>query len=151
MRCVVQRVSRASVSVGGESVGAIGPGLCVLVGALEGDGPEDCAFMARKLSSLRIFTDSDGRMNLDVRAAGNAVLLVSQFTLAADTTSGTRPSFSSAMAPQAAQELLEGLKGLLEAEGLQVQTGRFGAKMDVELVNEGPVTILLDSRDKKRK
>lgn len=151
MRCVIQRVSRAQVRVDGASVGSIGAGLCVLVGAMEGDGPEDCQFTARKLSSLRIFSDTEGRMNLDVRSAGNAILLISQFTLAADTTSGTRPSFSGAMAPDLAQDLLVQLRSLLEAEGITVATGVFGAKMEVELVNEGPVTICLDSREKKRK
>ncbi len=151
MRCVVQRVAWARVSVDGQSVGSIGPGLCVLAGAMEGDGSEDCAFMARKLSTLRVFTDEAGKMNLDVRSAGNSVLLISQFTLAADTTSGTRPSFSAAMDPQSAQTLLAELQRLLEAEGLEVQTGSFGASMQVELLNDGPVTICLDSRDKKRK
>lgn len=151
MRCLLQRVSRACVRVDGLVSGEIGPGLCVLAGAMDGDGPEDAAFMARKLSSLRIFPDGEGKMNLDVRQAGGAVLLVSQFTLAADTTSGTRPSFSSALPPEPAAALLEVLRGLLEAEGLRVATGVFGAKMEVELVNDGPVTIMLDSREKKRK
>jgi D-tyrosyl-tRNA(Tyr) deacylase len=150
VRCVLQRVKRASVLVEGEVIGAIGPGLCVLVGAMQGDGPLDAKFIAAKIASLRVFPDAEGKMNLDVRNGGNAVLLISQFTLAADTTSGTRPSFSAALPPVEAVTLLDELQRLLEGEGLSVQTGRFGAKMDVELVNDGPVTICLDSRDKRR-
>jgi D-aminoacyl-tRNA deacylase len=151
MRAVVQRCSWARVTVGGAVAGAIGPGLCVLAGALDGDTQTDAAFIANKLATLRIFPDAAERMNLDVREAGGAVLLISQFTLAADTTSGTRPSFSSAMAPEQAIALLDYLKAQLEAKGLHVETGRFGEKMLVELANDGPVTIILDSRNKVRK
>ena len=151
MRAVVQRVSRAGVAVAGETVGAIGRGLCVLVGAMNDDGLEDAAFIARKLATLRIFPDEEGKMNLSVANVGGSVLLISQFTLAADTTSGTRPSFSSAMPPDKAQPLLDELAGLLRGQGLTVETGEFGAKMEVEIVNDGPVTIFLDSRMKRRK
>jgi D-tyrosyl-tRNA(Tyr) deacylase len=151
MRAVVQRAAWARVTADGEITGEIGPGLCVLVGALSGDTLDDVRFLCRKLATLRIFPDGAGRMNLDVREAGGAVLLVSQFTLAADTRSGTRPSFSAALEPQAAAELLGQLAALLRAEGLTVATGRFGEKMNVELANDGPVTIYLDSRNKQRK
>lgn len=151
MRAVVQRVAKAQVRVDGEVVGAIGPGLCVFVGALDGDRLEDAQFMARKLAGLRIFHDEQGKMNRSVIDVGGAILLVSQFTLAADTTSGTRPSFTAAMAPEPAEGLLADLIALLRARGIGVETGRFGAVMAVELVNQGPVTIILDSRNKRRK
>jgi D-aminoacyl-tRNA deacylase len=151
MRAVVQRCAWARVLVDGEVVGAIGLGLCVLAGALDGDTRTDAAFIANKLATLRIFPDSAGKMNLDVREAGGAVLLISQFTLAADTTSGTRPSFSSAMTPEQAVALLAELKAQLETKGLHVESGRFREKMLVELANDGPVTIILDSRNKARK
>ncbi len=151
MRAVVQRCTQARVLVEGEVVGAIGPGLCVLLGALEGDTTVDAQFIAHKLSTLRIFPDAEDRMNHDVRTCGKAVLLISQFTLAADTTSGTRPSFSSALAPAAAAVLVDQVQALLEAQGLNVATGRFGARMLVELSNDGPVTIVLDSQNKQRK
>jgi D-tyrosyl-tRNA(Tyr) deacylase len=151
MRAVVQRVSRASVSVEQRVVGAIQRGLCVLVGALEGDGAEDAAFIAHKLATLRIFPDEAGKMNLSATDVQGGVLLISQFTLAAETTSGTRPSFSAALPPAEAQPLLDQLAALLRQAGLEVATGEFGAKMLVELANDGPVTILLDSRAKKRK
>jgi D-tyrosyl-tRNA(Tyr) deacylase len=151
MRAVVQRVTRARVLVDGQVAGEIGPGLCVLVGAMSGDTAEDVAFLARKLATLRIFQDRAGKMNLNVADAGGSVLLVSQFTLAADTTSGTRPSFSGALEPGPAAQLLEQLAVLLRERGLHVATGRFGARMELELTNSGPVTICLDSRAKKRK
>lgn len=151
MRAVVQRCAWARVTVDEAVVGAIGPGLCVLVGAVQGDTQTDAHFIANKLATLRIFPDSEERMNLDVREAMGAVLLISQFTLAADTTSGTRPSFSSAMAPAQAIALLDYLQAQLEIKGLHVETGRFGEKMLVELANDGPVTIIFDSRNKVRK
>ena len=151
MRAVVQRVRRAQVLVAGECVGAIGEGLCVLVGAMAADGPEDAAYLARKLATLRIFHDSAGKMNRSVADVGGSLLVVPQFTLAADTTSGTRPSFSAAMEPALAAPLLAALEQALRDVGLTVASGRFGAHMQVELVNDGPVTILLDSKDKKRK
>jgi D-aminoacyl-tRNA deacylase len=151
MRAVVQRCAKARVLVDGVVVGQIGAGLCVLLGALDGDTPADAAFIAHKLATLRIFPDAQERMNRDVRETGGGVLLVSQFTLAADTTSGTRPSFSSALPPAAAEVLVDQVQALLEAQGLVVATGQFGAKMLVELANDGPVTIILDSHNKQRK
>lgn len=151
MRAVVQRVSSASVTVGGAVVGSIATGLCVLLGALDGDSGDDARFMACKLATLRIFEDGDGKMNRSVKDVGGGVLLVSQFTLAADTTSGTRPSFTQALAPDAAERLVELTAALLAEDGLAVEQGEFGAKMEVALVNDGPVTILLDSKQKKRK
>jgi len=151
MRAVVQRVTRAEVTVGKELISRISHGLCVLVGAMNGDNETDVAFMARKLSTLRIFPDSEGRMNLSVQDAGGAILLVSQFTLAADTTSGTRPSFTAALPPEQAKPLLEMLATQLRTKGIEVGTGEFGAKMELALVNDGPVTIMLDSRDKRKK
>jgi len=151
MRAVVQRVARASVSVDGEIVGAIGPGLLAFVGALAGDGSLDAAFIAHKLASLRIFHDEAGKMNRSVTDVGGGILVVSQFTLAAETTSGTRPSFTAALPPNQAELLLAELVALLKAQGLTVASGRFGAVMSVELVNQGPVTIILDSRAKKHK
>jgi D-aminoacyl-tRNA deacylase len=151
MRAVVQRVSRARVTVAGRVTGEIAHGLCVLLGAVDGDTEVDARFIARKLASLRIFPDTEDKMNLDVRAAGGGVLLVSQFTLAADTTSGTRPSFARAMVPEPAQALLAVVRRELEQAGLPVAAGEFGAKMNVELVNDGPVTLILDSQDKRRK
>lgn len=151
MRAVVQRVSWAHVKVAGEIIGTIQHGLCVLVGALDGDSLDDAGFIAHKLATLRIFTDAQDKLNLDVRAVQGSILLISQFTLAADTTSGTRPSFSSAMPPAEAARLLNSLAEKLRADGITVATGSFGAKMEVELLNSGPVTILLDSRKKQRK
>jgi D-tyrosyl-tRNA(Tyr) deacylase len=151
VRAVVQRVSRARVVTAGQVAGAIAEGLCVLVAALSGDTEEDARFIAHKVASLRIFPDEQGRMNRDVRESGGRVLLISQFTLAADTTSGTRPSFSAALAPAEAEELLQVLATHLANEGLSAATGVFGAKMQVELTNDGPVTIYLDSRDKRHK
>jgi D-tyrosyl-tRNA(Tyr) deacylase len=151
MRAVVQRVARASVSIDGEIVGAIGPGLCVLVGAMTGDGTSDAEFIARKLAGLRIFHDEHGKMNRSVLDVGGELLVISQFTLAADTTSGTRPSFTSALPPAEAERLLAELIDLLRERGITVACGRFGAVMSVELVNQGPVTIILDSQAKKRK
>jgi D-aminoacyl-tRNA deacylase len=151
MRAVVQRVSFARVTVDGRVTGEIARGLCVLAGAVAGDAAADASFIAHKLASVRIFSDAEDRMNLDVRQAGGAVLLISQFTLAADTTSGTRPSFSRALAPEQAQALLDIVRRELEQAGLTVAEGEFGAKMLVELANDGPVTLVLDSQDKRRK
>jgi D-tyrosyl-tRNA(Tyr) deacylase len=151
VRAVVQRVAEARVLVDGAVVGAIAKGLCVFAGALDGDDSGDAEFMARKLASLRIFHDDDGKMNRSVLDVGGAILLVSQFTLAADTTSGTRPSFSTAMEPAGAERLLNELVSLLSGRNIQVETGRFGAVMTVEIVNQGPVTIIIDSRNRQRK
>jgi len=150
MRALLQRVSRASVSVDGDVVGAVDAGLLVLAGVRAGDAPDDAAWLADKIVGLRVFPDETGRMNRSVLEAEGGVLLVSQFTLHADTRKGRRPSFVAAAPPEEAVPLLEELKGRLEGFGLRVPTGRFGAHMDVELVNDGPVTILLDSADRPR-
>lgn len=144
----MQRARDASVEVDGVPVGAIPRGLVVLVGVARGDGDEDVAKLAAKIAGLRIFDDDAGRMNLDVAAVGGAVLLVSQFTLQADTRSGTRPGFSPAAPPEGAEPLYEALAAALRAHDLQVETGRFGAAMEVRLVNEGPVTIWLDTHER---
>ena len=145
MRAVVQRVSRASVVVGDETVGQIGPGLLVLLGVANGDGEAEAERLAGKIARLRIFEDDAGRFDRDVLDSGGTVLAVSQFTLIADTRKGNRPSFSAAAAPEAAEPLYERFCAVLVDAGLQVERGVFGARMAVELVNDGPVTIVLDS------
>ncbi|MBO2519582.1 MULTISPECIES: D-aminoacyl-tRNA deacylase [Limnochorda] len=145
MRAVVQRVSRASVQVDGETVGAIGRGLLVLLAVATTDGDEDVAWMVRKLSGLRIFPDDEGRLNRSVQEVGGAILLVSQFTLYGDARRGRRPSFTRSASGEKAQELYEAVAAGLRELGLTVAQGRFGAHMDVELVNDGPVTLLLSS------
>ena len=148
MRVVVQRVASARVEVGGEVVGAIGAGLLVLAGFEAGDGDGDLAWMAAKLARLRIFPDQAGVMNCSVVDAGGEVLAVSQFTLYASTQKGNRPSWSRAARPELAQPLFEIFVQRLERElGRRVPTGVFGADMQVHLVNDGPVTIAIDSRD----
>ncbi len=146
MRLVIQRVIEARVTVEGETVGQIGPGFCVLAGAQEGDTIEDVRFLAEKISGLRVFEDSEDKMNLSIQDVGGEILLVSQFTLLGDARKGRRPSFSNAARPEVAQPLLEEMKHMLQARGLRVETGRFRAHMHVSLVNDGPVTILLDSK-----
>ncbi|MGE4158761.1 MAG: D-aminoacyl-tRNA deacylase [Planctomycetota bacterium] len=145
MKIVLQRVSRARVTVEGRVVGEIGPGLLALVGIHSTDDEVAVEKLARRTSEMRIFKDAEGKMNLDVRQAGGAVLAVSQFTLCADTSSGRRPSFTPAMAPDRARPLFERYVDTLKALGLSVSTGMFGASMQVELVNDGPVTILLET------
>jgi len=146
MRAVVQRVSRASVEVDGRRVGAIGPGLLVLLGAGAGDGAAEVAYMVDKVVNLRIFPDEAGKMNRSVLEVGGGVLAVSQFTLYGDARKGRRPAFTGALEPGAAEALyLELVAGLRAAGVAEVATGVFGAMMEVELVNSGPVTILLDS------
>jgi D-aminoacyl-tRNA deacylase len=137
-------VQRAEVRVGGEVVGAIGPGLCVLVGVTHDDDDARAERLAARLAALRIFDDGEGRMNRSVRDVGGAVLVVSQFTLCADTRKGNRPSFLGAAGPEQAEPLVERVVAALRAEGLSVATGRFRSEMAVELVNDGPVTILLE-------
>jgi len=144
MRLVLQRVRSARVEVDGERVGAIGRGLLVLAGIETGDGPAQVEAAADKLLGLRLFADEQGRMNLDVRQIGGAVLLVSQFTLAASTDRGRRPSFDRAAPPETARPLIERLTARIAAAGVPVERGRFGAHMAVELVNDGPVTFVLD-------
>lgn len=143
MRGLVQRVSGAEVTVAGESVGAIGSGLLLLVCAMRGDGPAEADRLARKIAGLRVFPDAEGRMNLSLRDVGGGALAVSQFTLAAETR-GSRPSFSTAAPPELAAGLFDRFVTALRAEGVPVETGRFGARMAVSLVNDGPVTIWLD-------
>jgi D-tyrosyl-tRNA(Tyr) deacylase len=143
---VLQRVSRASVSVDGELVGRIGAGLVVLVGVMKADGPADLEYIASKVRDVRVFPDADGRMNLSVADTGGAVLVVSQFTLAGDARKGRRPAFDAAESPTRARDTYEALLPRLRALGLDVAEGRFQAHMHVELVNDGPVTLLLDSR-----
>jgi len=147
MRAVVQRVERAAVRVGGETVAAIGRGFLVLAGVFDYDREDDVAWMAKRIAQLRIFPDSEGKMNLSPLDLGAEILLVSQFTLCANIRKGNRPSFTPAMAPEPAAELINRLAQAIQAFGLTVSTGVFGAFMEVELVNEGPVTILLDSRE----
>ena len=144
MRAVLQRVSRASVSVDGATVGEIGPGLMILVCAMQGDTEAQADKLAAKIAKLRIFKDDQGKMNLSVKEAGNAALIVSQFTLAADLR-GNRPGFSPAASPEEGKRLYEHFTTRIAGEGIAVQTGVFGADMDVSLVNQGPVTIWLDT------
>jgi len=145
MRAVVQRVSRAQVAVDGEIVGEIGRGLLVLLGVGHADGETDADYLADKIAGLRIFEDENGKMNLDVAAIGGGILVVSQFTLYGDVRRGKRPSFDAAAAPERARHLYEYFVARIRAAGLLCQTGRFQEMMEVELVNDGPVTILLDS------
>ncbi len=146
MRAVVQRVSRARVLVGGREIGAIDAGLLALVGVEKGDGPADVQYIATKIRDLRVFEDDQQKMNRSVVESSGAVLVVSQFTLAGDARNGRRPSFTGAEAPALAKALYEAVVRDLRDAGLHVETGEFQAMMQVELVNDGPVTILLDSR-----
>jgi D-tyrosyl-tRNA(Tyr) deacylase len=141
MRAVVQRVARARVTPGGE----IGRGLCILLGVAGGDGEEEAARLAGKIARLRIFPDDDGRFDRSVLDVGGAALVVSQFTLIADTAKGNRPSFAAAAPPEDAERLYSRFCDELRTLGVPVETGVFGAKMEVELVNDGPVTIVLDA------
>lgn len=146
MRSVVQRVSRGVVRVDRQVVGEVGHGLVVLLGVAAGDGPEDARWTADKLAQLRIFEDDAGKMNRSVQDVGGSILLVSQFTLLGDARKGNRPSFVGAAPPEPANALYEEVAGVLRARGVPVATGVFRAHMEVELVNDGPVTLLLDSR-----
>ncbi len=145
MRAVVQRVSRAEVRIEGRVVGRIGVGLVVLVGIARDDAPEAGQWLAEKIVNLRVFDDAEGRMNRSLLEAGGAVLCVSQFTLYGDCRKGRRPSYDRAASPDAAMTLYESFVASLRALGVKVETGEFRAMMDVELVNDGPVTLLLDS------
>lgn len=147
MKAVVQRVARASVRVEGEVVGSVGKGLLVLLGVAQGDPPGCEELLARKVVDLRIFPDAEGKMNLAVGEVGGGLLVVSQFTLLADCRKGRRPSFIGAAPPEEANRRYERFCALARAQGLEVQTGRFGASMEVELINDGPVTIVLDTRE----
>jgi D-tyrosyl-tRNA(Tyr) deacylase len=145
MRAIVQRVSRAQVTVDGEIIGQIGPGLLVLLGVGRDDTEADGAYLAEKIAGLRVFEDDAGKMNRSLTDIGGGVLAVSQFTLYGDVRRGKRPSFDAAAPPEKARELYEFFVEKIRAAGLRCQTGRFQVEMKVELVNEGPVTILLDS------
>ena len=140
----MQRVSRAAVRVDGETVGAIGRGFLVLAGFRPGDGEEHLRWMAEKIIGLRVFGDAEGKMNLALADAGGSLLVVSQFTLYGDASKGRRPSFIDAAPPEVAEPLYQRFVALLRELGATVETGRFGAMMDVELVNDGPVTLMLE-------
>ena len=148
MRAVLQRVREATVTVAGREVGRVGLGLLVLLGVGQGDSAADITYLAAKIAHLRIFPDAAGKMNRAVGEAGGGILLVSQFTLYADTRKGRRPAFTGAMAPDPARALVDACAAALRDLGLPVATGVFGADMQVALVNDGPVTILLDSADR---
>ena len=150
MRALIQRVSQASVAVDGHTVGSIGHGLVVLLGIGHGDSEADAAYLVEKIANLRIFADSEGRFNLSILETAGEVLLISQFTLYAETRKGRRPSFTGAAPPEQARPLTEKVEDLLRERGLQVSAGVFQAMMKVSLVNEGPVTIFIDSEDRKR-
>ncbi len=144
MRALIQRVSRASVTVDGKVIGKTGPGLLVLVCAMAGDTEAQADQLAAKIAKLRIFKDDAGKMNRSVRDIGGGALVVSQFTLAADTSRGNRPGFSAAAPPAEGERLYEYFAAKLTEQGVPVETGRFGADMAVELVNDGPVTIWME-------
>lgn len=146
MKAVIQRVSRASVEVEGRRVASIGAGLLVLLGVERGDGEEQAAYLAEKIPRLRVFDDGEGRMNRSLEEAGGEVLLVSQFTLAGRLEKGRRPSFTDAAPPDEARRLYEDLGERLRRDGVRVSLGRFQERMQVELVNDGPVTFLLERR-----
>ncbi len=146
MRCVVQRVTRASVQIDGETIGQIGKGYMVLIGAGVEDTDQDVRYMAEKVPNLRIFEDENGKMNLSLEQVGGEILAVSQFTLYGDARSSRRPSFTAAMRPEEANRLYEELVAAWRQRGIHVETGRFRADMQVSLVNDGPVTMLMDSK-----
>jgi D-tyrosyl-tRNA(Tyr) deacylase len=146
MKAVIQRVTRATVEVEGRTVGAIGGGLLVLLGVAKGDGEADCRFMVEKLRGLRIFADEAGKLNRSLVEVGGAILLVSQFTLLGNTKNGRRPGFDDAAPPEEAKRWYDQVSVALKAQGTTVENGVFAAYMKVELVNDGPVTFLLDSR-----
>jgi len=150
MRVVLQRVSRASVTVGGDEVASIKRGLLLLVGAGEGDDEAEAWRLAAKCAEMRIFADAEGRFNLSVTEAEGEALVVSQFTLFADVRRGRRPGFTDAARPEIAEPLVQAFAQALREAGVPTQTGRFGAKMEVALVNDGPVTIIVDSADLDR-
>lgn len=148
MKLVIQRARNASVTINGQTNGSIGHGFVVLVGVTHEDQKEDADYLVRKLSSLRVFEDQDGKMNLSIKEVGGAVLSVSQFTLYGDTRKGNRPSFIRAARPEVAEPLYEYFNQELRKQGIEVQTGIFGADMKVNFTNDGPVTILMDSSEK---
>ena len=148
MKALLQRVSEASVSVSGEEVGRIGPGLVVFLGVADGDTERDAQYLMQKIINLRIFADADEKFNLSALDINGELLLVSQFTLLADTRKGRRPSFTEAAPPERAEELFEYFVEQARASGLKVATGLFQQYMQVEIHNDGPVTVILDSREK---
>lgn len=148
MRVVIQKVSEASVSVEGQSLGAIKKGFMLLVGVGQEDTEVDVDYLARKIANLRVFEDEQGKMNLALKDVAGEILSISQFTLLANTKKGNRPSFIEAAAPEIGDLLYEKLNASLRAEGFTVKTGQFGAHMQVQLINDGPVTILIDSKNK---
>jgi D-tyrosyl-tRNA(Tyr) deacylase len=145
MRAVIQRVSRAQVTVGNEVTGTIGLGLLVLLGIRHEDTEQDADYLLRKVTGLRIFNDSSGKMNIDIRGAGGSLLVVSQFTLYGDCRKGMRPSFDRAARPEHAKRLYDHFVAAAAATGIVIQTGTFQASMEIELINEGPVTIICES------
>lgn len=147
MKVVLQRTGPANVTVDGEVTGAIDKGYMLLVSITHTDNEEDVAFVAKKIANLRLWEDEEGKMNRSILEAGGDILSVSQFTLYGDTKKGRRPSFIQAARPEQAEPLWELFNEKLEAQGLKVQTGRFGAMMDVQLVNDGPVTIIVESKE----
>ena len=149
MLAVVQRVSEARVEVGGKVVGAIGRGLVALVAVKAGDGADAAAYTAAKIAALRIFSDEAGKMNLSVQDVGGSVLVISQFTLYGETRKGRRPSFTRSALPAAAEPLIEAVIGAVRDQGIPVASGEFGAMMQLSLVNDGPVTIIVDSDDRE--
>jgi D-aminoacyl-tRNA deacylase len=147
VRVVLQRVTRASVAVDGETISAVKRGLLLLIGVAHGDTEDQARRLAQKCAEMRIFADEGGRFNLSLLDVGGEALVVSQFTLLADTRRGRRPSFAHAAAPEIADPLVEAFSTALRGAGIPVRTGRFGAKMEIELVNDGPVTIVIDSAE----
>jgi D-aminoacyl-tRNA deacylase len=146
MRAVLQRVSKAEVQVNEKVIGKIGRGFVILLGGAKDDTEKDAAFIADKALAMRVFADAEGKMNLALRQVGGELLVISQFTLLADTDSGRRPSFIRAAPPEEAKRLYQLFLSLVRNEGVKVETGEFGATMAVSLINDGPVTIVLDSR-----
>ncbi|TXL68069.1 D-tyrosyl-tRNA(Tyr) deacylase [Cerasibacillus terrae] len=148
MRAVIQRANHASVTVSNEVIGKVDEGLVILLGVTHDDSMQDVEYLVQKIANLRIFEDEEGKMNLSIKDINGSVLSISQFTLYADTRKGRRPSFVKAAKPDYANELYEKFNQLLKDEGLHVETGQFGAMMDVRFTNVGPVTIIIDSNDK---
>lgn len=148
MKAVIQRVSQAQVSIDGETVGSIAQGFMILLGIHEADTTEDVAYLVRKISKLRVFEDNDGKMNVSIQEVKGSILSISQFTLYAETKKGNRPSFIEAARPEKAIPLYELFNEQLAQQEIPVETGKFGADMAVSLVNDGPVTIIIDTREK---
>lgn len=148
MRAVIQRAKKASVRVENEIVGKIDHGLVLFIGVEDNDSDEDIAYLVRKISNLRIFEDDDDKMNLSVKDVGGSILSISQFTLHADTKKGNRPSFVAAAKPDYAEKIYNRFNELVANENLRVETGEFGKHMEIDFINDGPVTILIDSKNK---